>query len=61
MIDRLTAETQARLAYFIIIGHFVLKAAAGFGLTIGGTDELAMLAAAFFFMRQRQESKSNAP
>jgi hypothetical protein len=62
MIERFTAETQARLAYLIIGGYFVLKILEGLQViqAIRGPDELAMLAAAFFFMRQRSQEKPNA-
>ena len=58
MIDRLTADTQARLAYLILGGYFALKVLEGLGLInpVRGPDELAMLAAAYFFMRQRSPS-----
>lgn len=62
MIDMLTAKTQARLAYLIIGGYFALKILEGLQVIqqVRGPDEIAMLAAAFFFMRQRQETKPNA-
>lgn len=63
MIDKLTAETQARLSYLILGGYFALKILEGLKLidAVRGADELAMLAAAFWFMRSRpQETKPNA-
>jgi hypothetical protein len=62
MIDRLTAETQQRLAYLIIGGYFALKVLEGLRLVaqVNGPDELAMLAAAYFFMRQRNQEKPSA-
>jgi hypothetical protein len=62
MIDRLTAETQQRLAYLIIGGYFLLKILEGLHWiqAVRGPDELAMLAAAYFFMRQRNQEKPSA-
>jgi hypothetical protein len=62
LIDRLTAETQSRLAYLIIGGYFALKVLEGLQViqAIRGPDELAMLAAAYFFMRQRSQEKPSA-
>lgn len=62
MNDKLTAETQARLAYLILGGYFALKVLEGLGWikAVNGPDELAMLAAAYFFMRQRSQEKPNA-
>jgi hypothetical protein len=62
VIDKLTADTQARLAYLIIGGYFALKILEGLKLieTVRGPDELAMLATAYFFMRQRSPEKPNA-
>lgn len=63
MIDRLTAETQARISYGYGIGYFALKLMEGLGwLTeVKGIDELALLIGYFWFQRQRQqETKPNA-
>lgn len=64
MIDRLTADTQARLSYAIIGGYFALKILQGLGwLTDTGSDlkEIVMLVAFYWFQRQRpQETKPNA-
>lgn len=62
MIDKLTAETQARLSYLILGGYFTLKILEGLKLidAVRGADELAMLAAAFWFMRSRPQEKPNA-
>lgn len=64
MIDRLTADTQARLSYAIVAGYFALKVLQGLGwLTDTGADlkEIVMLVAFYWFQRQRpQETKPNA-
>lgn len=63
MIDRITAETQARLSYFIIGGYFALKLLQGLGwISDTGADikEVLMLVAAFWFMRSRPQEKPNA-
>lgn len=63
MIDRLTAETQAKLSYLIVGGYFGLKIFEGLGwITTISADmkELLMLVAAFWFMRSRQQEKPNA-
>lgn len=62
MIDRLTAETQARLSYLIIGGYFALKILEGLALItpVADVKELLMLVAAYWFMRQRPQEKPNA-
>lgn len=65
MIDRLTADTQARLSYAIIGGYFALKILQGVGWLShdDGNDlkEVVMLVGFYWFQRQRpQETKPNA-
>lgn len=62
MIDRLTAETQARLSYLIFGGWFGLKVLEGlkFIAPVADFNELLMLVAAYWFMRQRNQEKPSA-
>lgn len=58
MIDRLTAETQARLSYLVFAGYFGLKLLEGLKwLSPVSADlkEILMLVGAFWFMRQREK------
>lgn len=61
MIERLTAHTQARLSYLIVLGYFVLKIMEGVKWIdpVRGPDEIAMLVAAYWFMRQRSTTKGD--
>jgi hypothetical protein len=62
VIERLTAETQARLSYLIFGGWLVLKALEGLGYIrpVADFNELLMLVGAYWFMRQRNQEKPNA-
>lgn len=62
MIEKLTADTQARLSYGIVAGYFALKILEGLKIidTVRGPDELVMLVGAFWFMRSRPQEKPNA-
>jgi hypothetical protein len=58
VIDRLTAETQARLSYLAFGGYFGLKILEGLKfITPVSADlkEILMLIGAFWFMRQREK------
>lgn len=63
MIDKLTAETQARLSYLVLIGYFGLKVLEGLKLIapVSGLNEFALVVLYFWFQRTRpQETKPNA-
>lgn len=63
MIDRLTAETQARISYVILGGYFALKILEGLKWidpVSADLKELLMLLGAFWFMRSRQSGDPNA-
>lgn len=63
MIDRFTAETQARISYVIFGGYFVLKVLEGLKFidpVSADLKELLMLVGAFWFMRSRQQEKPSA-
>jgi hypothetical protein len=62
MIERLTAETQARLSYLIVGGWLVLKALEGLAVIspVADFNEILMLVGAYWFMRQRSQEKPSA-
>ena len=63
MIDKFTAETQARLSYLVLIGYFGLKVLEGMKLItpVSGLNEFALVVLYFWFQRSRpQETKPNA-
>lgn len=62
MIDKLTADTQARLSYGFFVGYFTVKVMEGLKWLgdVNGIDEIALLIASFWFMRQRSQEKPNA-
>lgn len=58
MIERLTAQTQARLSYLIVLGYFALKVMEGLDVIkpVTGASEIVMAVVFFWFQRQRQPS-----
>lgn len=64
MIERLTAETQARLSYLVIGGYFGLKVIEGLKLidpVSADLKEVLMAVILFWFMRTRSsQEKPNA-
>lgn len=63
MIDRITAETQSRLSYFIIGGYFGLKILEGLKWIdpiSADLKEVLMAVVLFWFMRTRPQEKPSA-
>lgn len=63
MIEKLTADTQARLSYLFLIGYFSLKVLEGLKWVepiSADLKEALMVVLLFWFMRSRPQEKPNA-
>ena len=64
MIDRLTAQTQARISYAILFIYFALKLLEGLKLidsVSGDLKEVLVAMTMFWFMRARNQEKPSDP